>query len=181
MNTINEKHSLHWFAVQTTYCREFKLKKQFEAKKIQSFVPTRYESTIKDEVKRYEEVPAVHNLVFVRSTCETLDEQIQERNNGTSFQYMIDAGTKSPVVIPDKEMDDFIQVTKVAGESLLYLRDDIERFRKYSHIRVTGGRFEGIEGYFVRIRRDRKVVILLQNVAAVAISGIDHSLIEVIK
>lgn len=47
-------------------------------------------------------------------------------------------------------------------------------------MRVTAGLFEGIEGYVVRIRRDRKLVVQLYGIIAIAISGIHHSLLEII-
>lgn len=48
---------------------------------------------------------------------------------------------------------------------------------------ITGGDFEGQEGVFLKVKgaRDRRVVIAIQGVIAVAMATIHPDLIEVIK
>ena len=50
-------------------------------------------------------------------------------------------------------------------------------------VRITGGDFEGQEGVFLKVKgaRDRRVVIAIQGVIAVAMATIHPDLIEVIK
>lgn len=52
--------------------------------------------------------------------------------------------------------------------------------KKRDRVRVTGGIFEGVEGEFVRIKGDRRVVDSIQGVM-VATAFIHPSLIELIK
>ncbi len=175
-----KNHNLHWFAIRTTYCREFLLKKQLEEKEIQTFIPMRYELIITDEQQKYVEVPAIHNLIFIRSTRLFLDEY-QARRDGVPMYYMFDSVTKQPVVVRDSDMDAFIRVTQLCNKNLLYLKDNIEKFNSNPKVRVMDGQFAGAEGYVVRIRRDRKVVLVLDGIIAVAISGIHHSLLQIIE
>lgn len=177
---MDNAQSLYWFALQTTHNRELILKKQLEEQKVECFVPMKYEKVIKDEQKWQIEVPAIHNLIFVHSTRMFLDRYLIKYLKESSTHYVIDLGTKEPIIIPDTDMRYFITVTSSYQDELIYLNDSIEKFSNYDKVRVTGGLFEGIEGYFVRIRKDRKVVISLNGIAAVAISGIHHSLIETI-
>ena len=49
-------------------------------------------------------------------------------------------------------------------------------------VRITGGEFEGQEGIFLKVKgaRDRRVVVEIQGVIAVAMATIHPDLIEVI-
>ena len=44
--------------------------------------------------------------------------------------------------------------------------------------RITGGIFEGVEGVFVRVRHDRRVVVNIEGVMAVATTFVHASLVE---
>lgn len=53
-------------------------------------------------------------------------------------------------------------------ESLLYFEPSELNIRKGTRVRITGGLFEGVEGEFVRVRNDRRVVVTIEGVMAVA-------------
>ena len=93
---------------------------------------------------------------------------------------MFDLATRNPIIVRESDMLNFIQVTKLCNENILYLKDNIDKFKTHPKVRVIAGHFEGVEGYVVRIRRDRKLVIQLHGIIAIAISGIHHSLLEII-
>ena len=78
------------------------------------------------------------------------------------------------------------QVIAVAGtynDHLLYFQPDELNLSKGTKVRITGGDFEGQEGVFLKVKgaRDRRVVIAIQGVIAVAMATIHPDLIEVIK
>lgn len=52
---------------------------------------------------------------------------------------------------------------------------------KGTKVRITGGVFEGAVGEFVRLRHDRRVVVNIEGVMAVATTFIHSSLIEPIE
>ncbi len=151
-----------------------------DEKKVQSFIPMKYEVIVKDEQKVYMEIPAIHNLIFIYSTREFLDE-CHAKRDGVPMFYMFDSVTRQPIIVRDSEMNVFMRVTKMCCENLLYLKDGIEKFYSMPKVRVMAGRFAGTEGYVVRVRRDRKVVLALHGIVAVAISGIHHSLLQIIE
>ena len=65
---------------------------------------------------------------------------------------------------------------------LLYFQPDELNLSKGTKVRITGGEFEGQEGIFLKVKgaRDRRVVIEIQGVIAVAMATIHPDLIEVI-
>ena len=78
-------------------------------------------------------------------------------------------------------MKDFIAVAGSVEEQVVYLEPDVSSFAKGDRVRVTGGLFEGTEGYFVRVRGDRRVVVCIPGIAAVATTFIHPSLVEKIE
>ena len=65
---------LHWYAVRVTYSRELSLKDYLDKENIENFIPMRYEYVIRNERRVRKLVPAIHNLVFLRSTRSRIDE-----------------------------------------------------------------------------------------------------------
>ena len=70
----------------------------------------------------------------------------------------------------------------MGNENLLYFGGDELNLAKGTRVRVTGGDFEGYEGIFLKVKgaRDRRVVISIEGVVAVALATISPELIEVI-
>ena len=61
---------------------------------------------------------------------------------------------------------------------MVYLEPSAVAFRKGQRVRVTGGIFAGVEGEFIRVKNDRRVMVSIQGVMAVATTYIHPSLIE---
>lgn len=77
----------------------------------------------------------------------------------------------------------FIAVAGTYSDQLLYFQPEEVNLSKGTKVRITGGDFEGQEGIFLKVKgaRDRRVVIEIQGVIAVAMATILPELIEVIK
>ena len=88
------------------------------------------------------------------------------------LRYMMDRSTGLPMVVRDKEMNDFIRVTKENDEGILYLDDPSSAVAKGTPVEIVYGPFKGVQGMLLRIRRDRKVVLQLVGLVAVAVDGI---------
>ena len=144
---------MHWYAVRVTYSRELFFKDYLDAEGIENYIPMRYEYVVRKERRLRKLVPAVHNLVFVRSTRERMDEIKNEPGMNIPIRYIMDRETRQPIVIPDSQMRSFL----------------------------AGGIFEGVEGVFVRVRHDRRVVVNTEGVMSVATTFVHASLVEEIE
>ena len=71
----------------------------------------RYEYVVRKERRLRKLVPAVHNLVFVRSTRERMDEIKNKPGMNIPIRYIMDRETRQPIVIPDSQMRSFIAVS----------------------------------------------------------------------
>ena len=96
---------------------------------------------------------------------------------------MIDIRNGQKLIVPDDEMRQFIAVAGTYDEHLIFFSPDEVNLRRGTKVRITGGDFEGYEGVFVKVKgaRDRRVVISLQGVIAMAMATISSDLIEVIE
>ena len=99
------------------------------------------------------------------------------------LQYITDTRSGQKIIISDGEMQRFIAVAGTYNDHLMYFQPDELNLSKGTKVRITGGDFEGQEGIFVKVKgaRDRRVVIEIQGVIAVALATIHPDLIEVIK
>ena len=94
------------------------------------------------------------------------------------MRYIMDREQRLPIVIPDSQMRSFILVAGTYEESIVYVEPAELQLIKGQKVRVIGGVFEGTVGEFVRIRRDRRVVVNIEGVMAVATTFIHSSLVE---
>lgn len=172
-----------WFAMSAPYRRELKAMDYLQSKGIECFVPMINAIVEKrNGIKQRRQVPAIHNLIFVHSSKAV----IQELKRGVDFlQYRTTPknGKNTPIIVPDKQMQQFMAVTQAANDELTYLRPEEVNISQGTKVRLHGGAFDGTEGIFVKVRgkRNRRVVLLIEGVAAVAMAEISTDFIEVIK
>ena len=69
-----------------------------------------YEYIIRNERRVRKLVPAIHNLVFVRSTRACIDEIKNNPALNIPVRYIMNRETRQPVIIPDAQMRSFILV-----------------------------------------------------------------------
>jgi transcription antitermination factor NusG len=117
--------------------------------------------------------PLIGNLVFVKSSKECLTPLlriIKERFNITDDLYYRyrEGKERIIIVVPEKPMQDFIAVAGCTQERVIYFSNDDVNFEKGTRVRINGGVFAGVEGVFMRVKGDRRVVVSLPNLLSVA-------------
>lgn len=169
---------LTWYALRITYSRELALKEYLDSEQIENFLPMHYEYVVKGERKIRKLVPVVHNLIFVRSTRKRLNEIKAIVGIRLPIRYIMDRATRLPITVPAAQMRSFIAVAGTFDQPVVYLDPTTVSFKKGDRVRITGGLFEGVEGEFIRIKGDRRVVVSIQGIMAIATTFIHPSLIE---
>lgn len=174
---------LQWFAMSATFRRELKAKALLEEAGIECFVPMKYMPVTKRNGHKSKElVPAVHNLIFVHARqCD-----IQEFKKGIAYiQWLTQPseGRNIPIVVPDRDMEQFIQITADSNSRLIYLHPDEIDLKQGTPIRILGGPFNGVEGTFIKIHghRNRRVVVMLKGIIGVAMAEVTPDLLEIIR
>ncbi len=165
-----------WFAIRVTYNRELKVKADLDARGITNFVPMQYRREERHGVMVKRLVPSVHNLIFIHITPSKMKEY--KMTTDLPIRYIMNRETRKPITIPTQEMENFIKVAGTYEEKLVYLNPEPGDFAKGERVRIIGGAFAGAEGIFVRFKGDRRVVINIEGIVAVATTFIHPSMIE---
>ena len=165
-----------WYAIRVTYNRELKVKAELDARGIVNFVPMQYRREERKGVMVNRLVPSVHNLIFINITPSGMREY--RETTAMPIRYIMDREHHKPITVPNHEMENFIKVAGTYKEDLIYLNPEPGDFSEGERVRIIGGEFEGAEGIFMRIKRDRRVLINIPGVVAVATTHVHLSMLE---
>lgn len=173
---VNTEQPKLWYAIRVTYNRELKVKAELDVMGVENFVPMQYTEVLHNGRNVRRLVPSVHNLIFVRMA----EADMKEFKTTTKLpvRYIMDREKKCPIVVPDVQMANFIAAAGTADEQLVYIDPAIVQMKRGTRVRVTGGLFAGLEGVFMRVKGDRRVVVSIPGLVAVATAYIHPSLIE---
>lgn len=104
-------------------------------------------------------------IVFIRSEEQYASSLLSDFWGRLFFYRSADRNRIAP--ISDREMDNFILVTS-ASDALIPLGEVTSQLLQGDRVRVTGGLFEGAEGVVKRIKGDRRLIVSIDGVTAVA-------------
>ncbi len=171
---------IRWYPMRVTYHRELRIKEQLDALGIDNFVPMHYDLSDSSDGPRKTLVPAIHNLIFVHASQETLTHLKMHRKEFEPMRYMMRIspdGHKELLYVPDRQMEDFMRVASAQDASVIFLdaRDTSNMGRR---VRITVGRFKGVEGVIKRIKKNKYFLIQIDGVAAVAITYVPADCLE---
>ena len=174
-----------WFPMRVTYQREMKVKAELDRQGIENFVPMRYKVVERqndgDTELRRVLVPAINNLIFVRSTQERLSELKQTNEVLEPLRYMMDRTASlehAIMTVADREMENFMRVASRTDDSVMYLDDDTIVGKEGKRVEIMGGAFEGVTGVIRRVKRCKRVVVEIEGVASVAIAWVPAGMLR---
>ena len=165
-----------WYPLRVTYNRELKVKADLDERGVVNFVPMQYRREERGGVMVKRLVPSVHNLIFVKMKPSEMVEY--KRTTALPIRYIMNHEHRRPITVPDREMENFIKVAGTFDEKLIYLDSDPGGFSRGERVKVIGGPFAGAEGIFMRVKGDRRVLINIPGVVAVASTYVHPSMIE---
>lgn len=119
------------------------------------------------------------SFIFIHCDEETI-LKVREDFRDKLYIYQNVAKTKL-YAIPEAEMASFILVTSTDYSDLTFLGEDKAEYHQGDRVRVKEGPFKGAEGHIKRIKRDRKLIVSINGVAAVAIAYIPPQLLEKVE
>ena len=170
---------IRWFAMRATYRHEIKMRDMLQQHGIETFVPMKFSFTTKGKKVVRTLTPVISGLIFVYTDQSTL-QPLKAKN--PYLQYIVDKN-REKIIVPEQQMRQFINICNTYNENIKYLEPTEINLSKGTKVRITGGEFEGYEGTFIKIKgaRDRRVVVEVQGIIAVAMATIPPELIEPVK
>ena len=174
-----------WFPMRVTYQREMKVKAELDRLGIENFVPMRYKVVESqndgDTELRRVLVPAINNLIFVRSTQERVSELKRRNEVLEPLRYMMDhtaASEHSIMTVADRKMENFMRVASRTDDSVMFLDNETVVGKEGKRVEIMGGAFEGVTGVIRRVKRCKRVVVEIEGVASVAIAYVPAEVLK---
>lgn len=140
---------------------------------LQSYIPMRTVEKIENGNTAHIKEPVIPSLIFIRA-AQNYIENIRKDPASYAGVYCY-PGTTIPAVISDREMEMFIFVTTVGSRNLEAV--DIS-LAKGDRIRVTNGVFKGAEGYITRVHNAKRLIVVIEGVAAIATTYVPKDYVE---
>ena len=174
-----------WFPMRVTYQREMKVKAELDRLGIENFVPMRYKVVESQnggdtELQRVL-VPAIRNLIFVRSTQERMSELKRRNEVLEPLRYMMDYTASQEhaiMTVADGEMENFMRVASRTDDSVIFLDNETVVGKEGKCVEIMGGAFEGVKGVIRRVKRCKRVVVEIEGVASVAIAWVPAGMLK---
>lgn len=143
-----------WFVARTRRGQELAIRDRLDLYGIRNFVPVCQTLKVRNGRKIKAVAPLIPSMVFLYTTKETACALA----NGRDLQvfYIIDRMTNRMLVVPDRQMEDFIRV--VSGEP-----GSVE-MTPYTplvgeNVRIVSGSLAGVEGKVLSVEQDTYIVV----------------------
>jgi len=181
---LSDSQNIFWYVLFAANGKAVKINDYLKTANIECFFPLFYKEKRIRNSERTKRIlqPLIGNLVFVKSSKECLAPHLREiklRYSITDDLYYRyrDGEERKIIVVPEKQMLDFITVASCKEERVIYLSNGEVNLEKGTKVRIIGGLFEGIEGVFMRVKGERRVVVSLFNLLSVATTFVEPEFI----
>ncbi len=172
---------MHWYVFRCPPGKELALQQSIKTRLgVECFVPLEKKRQ-QDRHGRFvwAQVCALSSYLFVHADKDQFVQIPTDLNNVRPMRQMHE-GLLVPVIVPDPDMESFIRVSGSVKERAVYLDPTKLDFKKGDRVRIIGGTFVGVEGTFMQIgnKHEKRVVIQLEGLIAVATAAIPAALVE---
>lgn len=171
----------YWFAARTRDKQEFAIRNSLEKLKVEEnldidcYLPTRSVITQLKYRRKRSEVPVIRNLIFVRATKQTACDL--SNVYGVQLFYMKDLLSHSMLVVPNKQMEDFMFVMDLNPDGVSFDNEPLVVGHK---VKVVKGDFCGIEGEVATEANKTYVVIRIKGILSASVK-VPKSYLKIIK
>lgn len=167
-----DKESIHWYVLRAVFRNELKVRDALRHSGFHCYVPMNYRIETQHGHKVRRLAPAITELVFVHATSSAIND-FKLSSKETFYWLTRPCGERrEKIIIPDKQMDDFIRITQQNEHSVTYFRPEEIYLHKGDHIIIHGGPFDGVVGTLLKIKgkRDKQLLVSIPDIVSVAIT-----------
>ena len=170
----------HWFAIRVFYNHIFRIKDELEGKGVRTYMAVKSvpaaTATAPGTMPRRRTIQLAPSLLFLHWDAEHLTAFKQDHFSEIML-YRKPESTQ-PAPIDEREMEMFILVTSALDGRDVEVSTQTFDFKPGERVRVIEGPFKGAEGVIRRIKKDRKLLVTVNGVVAVAVSHIPGQFLE---
>lgn len=143
-----------WFVARTRKGHELSVRDRLRELGEEHFIPSKRTLRVRGNRRKEVEAPLIPNLVFLRAT----KSHACELANGGLLPifYIIDRNTRTLLQVPQKQMEDFMQVLDLSPDSLCLSELPL---RLGGKVRILKGDLAGVEGELLSLPTRTYVVV----------------------
>lgn len=153
---------LSWFVMRDLTRPNAKLPayRLLAEKNVEVFTPMRWKLVERRGKRVREEVPFLHDLLFVHTTRAIMDPMVEEI---CSLQYRyVRGGYRKPMTVGHTEMDRFIRAVRADESPRYFLTEELTPAMCGRMIRIEGGPLDGYEGRLLSLRGTRSKRLIVE-------------------
>ena len=148
-----ESEAKHWYALNVRYVKAGKFEPALAESNLEHFIPS-----------------LISNMLFIRSSIETIDKFRERCPGGSRLRYMRSRDA-SPIYVSDPAMQTFITICRVCEQPVVLNSAPLVRL---------GARVRVKEGHVVRIRKQKRVLVNIENVIWAATGYLSPDQLEIL-
>jgi transcription antitermination factor NusG len=174
----------NWYAIKVFNNRIQTIRDELSQRGMRTYQALKTVTETVNGRTRTRQLQLAPSLLFVQTDLDTLKDFKQSHFSDLMVYRRPDSTEPAP--IPEQEMRMFILVTSATdGRDVELITNDILgpdqkafNFKPGEKVCVTEGPFKGAEGIIKRIKKDRKLLVAINGVVAVAISHVPAAFLE---
>ena len=155
MNPLRDTQE-SWFAARTRCGAELGVRDKLERLGTENWLPV--EVRMRTRGKRTYEHPVLPGMIFVHTTRREACDLVNDM--GLPVRYLIDPATRTLLVVPDRQLEDFRRVLDLSREEGGLVDCPLELG---DFVRVTKGPLTGVEGRILEFHGRTYVVVGLMD------------------
>lgn len=177
----------NWYVFRASYGREDKASDFIVEDGTFVYIAKRYTCKIVNGKRKKVLESLIPNILFVYTT----EEKAEEYAKGTpAISYLTyyynhfernEEQKNPPLVVPCKEMENFILATCNNSEHLRLVDESQCHYKGGEIVKVTDGVFKGVEGKVARVSGQQRVIVSISNVGLVSTAYIPTAFIQIIE
>ena len=186
-STNNQKDSLHWYALRTTYGREKKAYDYMVAKGINAFLPTITNVKLIDGKRKNVTESRLPNIFFAHGTEEQIKTYVYDNVNLPFLRFYYRHEhigkriEKTPMIVPNNQMESLKIICEAEAEDIIISGTDIPKFEIGQMVRVVEGQFKGVVGRVARYQGQQRVGVTIDGLLTIATTYIPTVFLEMIE
>lgn len=123
--------------------------------------------------------PTISGLIFIQGKTKVIKKYLWERF--PQYHLVNDCSTRKAAVIPDSVMQPFMRIANTDPSRIRFLVNPLTHYAEGNTlVEIMTGPLAGLQGYVIRIDRDRKLVIGVGDMT-VAIGGVHKENFEKVE
>lgn len=123
--------------------------------------------------------PTISGLIFIQGKTKVIRKYLWERF--PQYHLVNDCSTRKAAVIPDSVMQPFMRIANTDPSRIRFLVNPLTHYAEGNTlVEIMTGPLAGLQGYIIRIDRDRKLVIGVGDMT-VAIGGVHKENFEKVE